>query len=214
MGVGVTGTDHALRMRTYHGGGWYVLIAALVVLILVFVIRRVAVDVPNVSAGTAPDDGPDWQYALHPVVAYAHIAVAVPYILLAPLQLTRSFRVRHYRVHRLVGRTTLTLALISTAAAIVLGGRFAFGGAAESIAAVLFGSWFAVCLMLAFLAIRRGDVVQHRPWMIRAFVVGLGVVTIRLWIGLFSALGAFTFEDRFAIAFCWRSSSTPLSASC
>lgn len=58
------------------------------------------------------------------------------------------------------------------------GARVARAG--ESIATVVFGVWFIASLVLAFRAIRRDDVPQHRRWLIRAFAVGVG--TIRIWV--------------------------------
>ena len=42
---------------------------------------------------------------------------------------------------------------------------------------------------------------MHRRWMIRAFAVGLGVGSIRVWIGLLSGTGVLPFEQSFAPAF-------------
>ena len=42
---------------------------------------------------------------------------------------------------------------------------------------------------------------RRRRWMIRAFAIGLAVGTIRLWIGLFQALGLLSFRDAFGVAF-------------
>lgn len=71
----------------------------------------------------------------------------------------------------------------------------------------MFGSWFLLCLLLAYPAIRRRDVGVHRRWMIRAFAVGVGVGTIRMWIGTFSAFTALPIDDGFALAF-WLGLST------
>jgi uncharacterized membrane protein YozB (DUF420 family) len=71
----------------------------------------------------------------------------------------------------------------------------------EAVATALFGCWFLACLLLAIRAIRRGEVSIHRRWMIRAFAVGLGVGTIRIWIGLFLGTGLLDFHDSFAAAF-------------
>ncbi|MDQ0892701.1 DUF2306 domain-containing protein [Agromyces ramosus] len=71
----------------------------------------------------------------------------------------------------------------------------------ESLATAVFGSWFLVCLFLAYAAIRRRDVRVHRHWMIRAFAVGVGVGTIRLWIGLLAWLTSMPIADSFALAF-------------
>jgi len=44
-------------------------------------------------------------------------------------------------------------------------------------------------LVLAFRAIRADDIVRHRRWMIRAFAIGVGIGTIRIWIALFVITG-------------------------
>lgn len=196
MSVSVTGTR-----RTRHNRAWFVTATVLIVIVMVFVARRAMTDIPNVLTDSVPEDGIDREYALHPVLAITHIGLGVVYLLGAPLQLWRTFRIRHYTVHRRMGRVLVGLALVSGAAGVLFGARFAFGGRMESAATVLFGSWFLVSLVLAFLAIRRGDVVAHRRWMIRAFLMGLAVGTIRIWIGLFSAVGLLSFPDRFALAF-------------
>lgn len=73
--------------------------------------------------------------------------------------------------------------------AFVFGARYAFGGPPQSLATLVFGTWFLAALVLAFRAIRRRGVAAHRRWMIRAFAVGLAVGTIRLWVGLFVLTG-------------------------
>lgn len=180
---------------------WQIITAALVLVLLVSAVRRAFVDIPNVTTGQAPDAGPDHQYALHPALAYTHIALALPYLILAPLQLIRSYRERHFSLHRRIGRTVVPLALVATAAAVVFGTLYPVGGVGESAATAVFGCWFAVGLVLAWQAIRAGDEVAHRRWMIRAFVTGLAVATIRVWVGAFSALGLFGWYGRFALAF-------------
>jgi hypothetical protein len=49
--------------------------------------------------------------------------------------------------------------------------------------------------------IRAGDTVSHRRWMIRAFAIGLGVGTIRIWIGLFQGFGLLDEVTSFGVAF-------------
>jgi hypothetical protein len=85
--------------------------------------------------------------------------------------------------------------------AVVFGFFFSFGGVAEASATLVFGIYFVVALVVAFGAIRVGDQVRHRRWMIRAFAIGLGVGSIRLWVGLFQATGLLTFEAAFGVAF-------------
>ncbi len=155
---------------------------------MVFALIRVATDWPHILAGTVPDDDFSVRYVAHPWLAYLHIAPGVVYLLGAPLQLSRGFRTRHYTIHRRLGRALLSLAVVSGVLAMIFGLLYSWGGVLEAAASLTFGAWFVTCLVLAFRAIRLGDVSRHRRWMIRAFAVGLGVGTIRLWVGAFTAL--------------------------
>ncbi|MGA8978126.1 MAG: DUF2306 domain-containing protein, partial [Pedococcus sp.] len=161
---------------------------ALIGIVLVFAMIRVSTDWPHILARTVPEDDYSERYVAHPWLAYLHIAPGVAYLLGAPLQLTRHFRTRHYTVHRWLGRALLSFALVTGVLAMVFGLFFSWGGVLEASASLIFGAWFVACLVLAFRAIRRTDVSQHRRWMIRAFAVGVGVGTIRLWVGVFTAL--------------------------
>jgi uncharacterized membrane protein YozB (DUF420 family) len=162
-----------------------VALGVLVTIVLIFVAIRVTVDWPHILAGSTPDDDFAERYVSHPWLAYLHIAPGVVYLLGAPLQLSRRFRTRHYDMHRRLGRVLLTCALVGGLFALLFGVPHAWGGAPEAAATVMFGCWFLVCLVLALRAIRRHDVRQHRRWMIRAFAVGIGVGTIRIWVGIF-----------------------------
>lgn len=165
-----------------------VAIGALVTIVLVFAVIRGVLDWPAIRAGTIPDDDFAERYVAHPWLAYLHIVPGAVYLLGAPLQLSRRFRTRHYGVHRRLGRVLLTCALVAGLFSLLFGVPHAWGGAPEAAAAVVFGCWFLTCLVLAFRAIRRNDVRQHRRWMIRAFAVGIGVGTIRIWVGLFEGV--------------------------
>jgi uncharacterized membrane protein YozB (DUF420 family) len=174
----------------------------LVAVVVVFAALRVATDVPNIAAGRLPDAGSfEYRYARYPWLAYAHLVPGVIYLLLAPIQLWRGFRTRHYEWHRRVGRVALAAGLVAGVVGIVFGLLFSFGGVVQASASVVFGTWFVVALARAYRAIRRGDRRAHRRWMIRAFAIGLAVGTIRAWIGLFQALGVLSFQDAFGVAF-------------
>ena len=189
------------------GPAWWWMLALLVAVVLGSFGVRLAVDMPNVVAGTVP--GPDafeQRYALHPLAAYAHIVPGVVYLLGAPLQLSHRFRSRHMAVHRRLGRAVLAAGLIAGVAAIVVGVWFPYGGTLEAGAAVAFGAWFVVALVLAYRAVRRRDVARHRRFMIRAFAVGLAVGTARVWIGIFQSVGVLAIQHNtgrpwFGVAF-------------
>jgi uncharacterized membrane protein len=174
---------------------------ALIAIVMVSFLRRLAVDAPNITAGTLPPDEFDRRYVAHPWLAYLHIAPGVLYMLVAPLQLTYRFRRRHYVFHRRLGRLLAGSAVLSGVFALVFGALFAFGGLLEASAAVVFGVWFLMCLVLAIGAIRRDDIVHHRRWMIRAFATGLAVGTVRIWLTILQATGLLDSQSSFGPAF-------------
>ena len=59
------------------------------------------------------------------------------------------------------GPVLLSAGLVSGVFAIAFGLPLAFGGVWEAMATVVFGSWFMVCLVTAFVSIRRGDAARH-----------------------------------------------------
>lgn len=189
------------RLRTLA-----IVVAVLILIMLVAIGNRLAIDVPHLLDGTLPEDEFDQRYVQHAWLAYAHMAPGMIYLLAAPLQLSRRFRSRHYTAHRRLGRVLLVAALLTGFFAIGFGWLYSIGGAWEAFATVVFGVWFVACLVLAFRAIRQDDVVHHRRWMIRAFAIGVGVGTTRIWIALFQALGLLDFSGSFGPAF-WLSFS-------
>ena len=76
-----------------------------------------------------------------------------------------------------------------------------FGGLLKVSATIVFGGYFVTALVSAFVAIKGGDVIQHRRWMIRAFAIGLAVGTIRIWTSVFQGFGLMSFENGFGVAF-------------
>ena len=165
-----------------------VAIGVLIAIVLAFAAIRVVSDWPHILAGTETDNDFAKRYIAHPWLAYVHIVPGVVYLLGAPFQLSASFRTRHYTLHRRLGRFLLACALTSGVFALLFGLQHSFGGTTEAVATVVFGSWFIACLVTAFVAIRSDDVRRHRRWMIRAFAVGIGIGTIRIWVGLFIGL--------------------------
>lgn len=176
-------------------------VAVLTTVVMVFVGIRISQDFPAVFSGDLPPvDSFERRYAEHPMLAYAHILPGVVYLLVAPLQVSRSFRNRSLRRHRELGRVALAAGLLTGFFAIVVGTVFPFGGFAEASASVVFGIYFLAALALAFRAIRAGREAVHRRWMIRAFAIGVGVGSIRLVIGFAQTFGV-SFEAIFGPAF-------------
>ena len=183
----------------------------LIAIVALSVVKRLLIDMPHLTAGTIPADDFDRRYVAQPWVAYLHIVPGAVYLFLAPLQLAHRFRSRHYTAHRRLGRVLAGAGMLSGIFALIFGGLFSYGGLAEASATMVFGLWFLACLIRAIRAIRRDDIVQHRRWMIRAFAIGIGIGTIRIWLGIFQGSGLLDFASSFGPAF-WISFSLHAAA--
>jgi uncharacterized membrane protein YozB (DUF420 family) len=183
------------RKRGAPRGVWAA-VACLLLIMVVFFVIRLTTDVPEIVRGLVPPPPAfERRYVVHPIPAYVHIVPGMVYLLGAPFQLSRRFRTGHLPRHRAVGRVLLAAGLVAGVLALVVGIWFPYGGPIESVASVVFGLYFLIALVTAFRAIRRRDVARHRRFMIRAFAIGLGVATIRIWVGIFQLAGLLAIQN-------------------
>ena len=122
----------------------------LLLLIVIFsVVKRFMIDMPNLAAGTLPEDEFDHRYVQQPWLAYLHLTPGVLYLLGAPLQLSYRFRSRHYTFHRRLGRVLAGAAMISGVFALIFGGRFSLADCRRPVLrwCSACGSWRAWCLL-------------------------------------------------------------------
>lgn len=142
--------------------------------------------------GRLPDGMEDTARHLDTVgVLVAHIVSGTFFVLLGPLQFLAGLRARHPILHRIFGRLFVAGGIgmgLSGLALLLVLPRFGpwsltLGTAAISIATV-------AGIAVAFVAILRRQVAQHRAWMIRGYAVGMSVATQRLTIlPLFAIFG-------------------------
>jgi hypothetical protein len=180
------------------------------------VVRRVVALLPALLHGyhpPAPTANPvaaqfnnlDKIFNPHPILTLIHILPGMVFLLLAPFQFSASFRSRHLRAHRIMGRIFLICGFIVGTTALVMSFAMpAIGGVNQAAATILFGVLFLFAIGKAYVHIRRREIALHREWMIRAFAIGLAVTTIRPIVGIFFAtarLSGLTPHDFFGTAF-------------
>ena len=127
----------------------------------------------------------DGSFATHPFLTLLHVIPGGIFLLLAPLQFSNWVRTRHIRLHRWSGRILLPAALVSVVASLYFGLLIPYGGPGEAAAIALFGGLFLFAMIRAFVAIRRGQVAQHREWMIRVFAIAIAISTVRVVAAIF-----------------------------
>ena len=126
-----------------------------------------------------------------PAPVFVHIVCAVAYAVLGAFQFSAALRRRHPAWHRVAGRVLVVLGLAVAFSALWMTLFYPRQPGTGDLAFVLrlaFGSAMAASILVAFAAIRGGDVTRHRAWMTRAYALALGAGTQTFTLGLGHAL--------------------------
>ena len=105
----------------------------------------------------------------------------------APLQFSSRLRARYLTLHRWSGRILLPLLIATVLPGLFFGVLMPFGGVGEAVAIALFSPALLISIVVAFVAVRRGQIARHREWMIRVFAFAVAISTIRLAFGAIDA---------------------------
>ena len=120
-----------------------------------------------------------------------HVVPSLLFVLLVPLQFAASLRQRYPRVHRWIGRLTLSLGVVIGISALMLSAH-PVGGVVEGTATIFFGLLFLFCLAKAWWHIRNRQIELHREWATRMVAIVLGVATTRPIMAVFFATSRLT----------------------
>lgn len=119
----------------------------------------------------------------------AHMAIATPILLIAPIQFIASIRQSSPAVHRTLGRAFLASSIVAGLLAIWLGATIQYQGSRIPLA--MFGAlWIAFSASAWVCAVKR-DLTNHRKFVIRSLAIGLAFVWVRVLGALDSALFSF-----------------------
>ncbi|MGX5695458.1 DUF2306 domain-containing protein [Agromyces soli] len=113
-----------------------------------------------------------------PVPVVVHVIASSVFLVLGALQFAPALRRRRW--HRLAGRIVAPAGLLSALSALWMTLFYAMpaiNGPALFVMRLVLGAAMAAAIVVAFAAIRRGDVARHSAWMTRAYAIGLGAGT-------------------------------------
>ena len=133
-----------------------------------------------------------------------HIATGIVALLTGPMQLWLGITNRRLEVHRRLGIVYMSSIVISSAAAFYLAFHtdlgVVFGAGLTSLAV----AWLLTTGM-AYAAVRRHLMDQHKEWMIRSYVVTTAFVTFRILFLILESAGIGSLNEQLAIAswVCW-----------
>jgi uncharacterized membrane protein len=111
---------------------------------------------------------------------FPHVVGGVLAALIGPLQFWPKMRRDYLPFHRIAGRVYVVAVLVGSIASLGMSTRVdpsdsAYGAGLVGLAV----AWLSTTTM-AFAAIRRKNLAQHKQWMIRSYVVTFAFVTFRL----------------------------------
>ncbi|KAI0205169.1 hypothetical protein F4808DRAFT_410727 [Astrocystis sublimbata] len=109
-----------------------------------------------------------------------HLATVLPASLLACLQFVPVIRHKVIIFHRINGYIVVTLATVASAAAIVIARHSAGGGVDVQVLVGLLAILFVGSFVISIINVKRLQIEQHRAWMIRAWVYGSAIITLRI----------------------------------
>jgi hypothetical protein len=133
-----------------------------------------------------------------------HLGGGVIALLVGPGQLWLGLSNRKIDVHRKLGLVYMGAIAVSVTAAFYLATHTALGWVFGAGLMGLAIAWI-ITTGLAFVAVGRGLLQQHREWMIRSYVVTFGFVFFRIFAGVMQATGVGNLQEQLTAAswFCW-----------
>ena len=133
-----------------------------------------------------------------------HVALGTLALLTGPVQLWLGFAHRRMSLHRTLGKVYMATVFVGALVAL----RLAFTPTAGLVFGVGLGALAVVWVLttgMAFVAIRRRQIAQHREWMIRSYVVTFAFVFFRMLMVMMQVAGIGTYAEQAGIAawLCW-----------
>lgn len=109
---------------------------------------------------------------------FAHVALAIPLLLIAPVQFAVSVRERWPLLHRVLGRLYLAASLLAGLSALHLGSTIA--APETQVPLTLFAAVWIGFVVIAWQAARRRRFDVHHGFVIRATAIALSFVWVRM----------------------------------
>jgi hypothetical protein len=154
-------------------------------------IRRLVALADSSHPSPSPLAALDALFAARAGLTRTHVIAGLLLALFIPVQLSAGVRRRFPHLHRWVGRTLMIVGIVvglSGYAMVVT----PIGGPLEVSAIVFYGTALLASLLIAWRHIRRGDVIRHREWILRAIAIVLGIATTRPVVAAFFATSPLT----------------------
>lgn len=136
---------------------------------------------------------------------FPHVVCGLLAVVIGPLQFWPRMRRDYLPFHRVAGRIYVGVVLIGAIAACGMAASVGREDVVYALGLIGLAVAWVVTTAMAFVAIRRKNLLQHQQWMVRSYVVTFAFVTFRLTEDLMRANNLLTPNDRGALMAwaCW-----------
>jgi len=150
-----------------------------------------------------PDFTPHWYgFRIQPLARALHMAPGLFWMAFVPLQFAGSVRRRWPALHRWSGRLAVASTVFLVPSGIIFAALRPLANAfVELVPIAFYAAIYVISLGMGVWRARQKNFASHREWMIRAFSVGIGISSVRLWYVLFLNTTGMHAQDFFATAF-------------
>ena len=136
---------------------------------------------------------------------FPHVFCGVLAAVIGPLQFWPRIRRDYLPFHRIAGRVYVVAVLVGAIASVGMSAKVGADSAAYAWGLTGLAFAWVTTTSLAFVAIRRKNLVQHKQWMVRSYVVTFAFVSFRLASDLMKAGHILPDHERSAVLAwgCW-----------
>jgi uncharacterized membrane protein len=136
---------------------------------------------------------------------FPHVVCGLLAVIIGPLQFWSRIRRDYLQFHRIAGRIYVVTVLIGAIAGLGMASSVGKDSAAYALGLSGLAIAWLTTTGMAFVAIRRKNIAQHKQWMVRSYVVTFAFVTFRLGSDLMKAGHVLPSHERSAMLAwaCW-----------
>lgn len=134
---------------------------------------------------------------------YGHVVFGGLALFVGWPQFSKRFRNTNLKRHRLIGKIYVGVVAVSGLCGVFIA-VYATGGPIAQIGFLCLGVVWLYFTMMAYRAVKKGDVDKHQAYMIYSYAACFAAVTLRLWLPLLTiAFGSFIPAYRLVAWLCW-----------
>lgn len=188
--------DRGTGSRRRTAALWW-LMMVLATLVALYAMSYVVVGAPMYPADLSES------FLARPWGIYPHAFFGSIAMILGPFQFRRELLRRRRSLHRGLGKVYVVSCLAAGAAGLYMA-AYSYGGWVTHLGFGGLATALLVTTLKALAAVRRGEIVRHREWMIRSYALIFAAVTLRLQLPLLTAaFGGFEAAYMTVSWLCW-----------